>query len=47
MVKVDMQQIIQQTKVKNDYQSPKTQNILNNGPSFEEVLAQVKKMNRG
>ena len=47
MVKVDMQQIIQQTKVKNDYQSPRTQNILNNGPSFEEVLAQVKKDESG
>jgi flagellar operon protein len=47
MVKVDMQQMIQQTKVKNDYQSPKTQNILNNGPSFEEVLSQVKKQESG
>lgn len=47
MVKVDMQQIIQQTKVNKDYQSPKTQNIIKNGPSFEEVLAQVKKDESG
>jgi flagellar operon protein len=47
MVKVDMQQIIQQTKVNNDYQSPKTQNVIKNGPSFEEVLAQVKKDESG
>ena len=42
-----MQQIIQQTKVNNDYQSPKTQNVIKNGPSFEEVLAQVKKDESG
>lgn len=46
MTKVDMQHIIQKTKQGN-YQQKSVQAQLKNGPSFEDVLSQIKKSDEG